>query len=186
MGLRAQNRDNIRDTVRSTLLRLSSATGDTAFLLLRHGFDAVCIDRVDGNYPIQAPMKNVGERLPLGQVPAGMMVLSMLPEAEQNEIIRHNLHRIVSDEYPDEIAIRIAMQETRDRQYALNRGSHKSSLGGVAVAVNNTAGRTIGAISIGGIADRFSDARIPHILQLLRQESRLFDTVLCAGDGVNP
>src|SRR5262245_9491679 len=74
MGLRAQNRDGIRDTVRSTLLRLSSATGDTAFLLLRHGFDAVCVDRVDGNYPIQAPMKNIGERLPLGQIPGGMMI----------------------------------------------------------------------------------------------------------------
>lgn len=172
MGLRAQNRDSVREVVRATLLRLSSATGDTAFLLLRHGFDAICIDRVDGNYPIQAPMKNIGERLPVGQVPAGMMILAMLPEAEQDEVIRHNLHRIVSDELPDEVAVRAAMRETRERQYAINQGQGLSTLGGVAVSISNAAGHVVGAISIGGIAQRFSDSRISQILHVIRQESK--------------
>ena len=171
MGLQAQNMDNLRDVARASLLRLSAATGDTAFLLLRHGFDAICVDRVDGNYPIKHPACGISERLALGRIPGGMAILAMLPQAEQDEIIRHNLHVIVNDEMSDEVAIRCAIEETRQKQYALNIGKRMSDLAGIAVAVNNPLGRPIGAISIGGIVERFSSNRIPMILQLIRQEA---------------
>lgn len=167
MGLQAQDREGMRDAVRASLLRLSSATGDTAFLLLRHGFDAICVDRVDGNHPIQYPLKNVSERIVLGQLPGGMAILSVLPEAEQEEIIRHNLKFLPS---PDEVALRCEMIETHRRGYALNLGTRMSDLGGIAVPVSNAAGRPIGAITIGGLVERFPANRIPVILQLLRQE----------------
>jgi DNA-binding IclR family transcriptional regulator len=44
---------NLRDLVRPSLLRLSASLGDSLFLLARSGFDAICLDRSEGPYPIR-------------------------------------------------------------------------------------------------------------------------------------
>src|SRR5947209_1665564 len=48
LAARAGNPMNLRELCRPALLRLTGSLGETIFLLVRSGFDAVCIDRTSG------------------------------------------------------------------------------------------------------------------------------------------
>src|ERR1700758_602029 len=52
LAARGGNPSNLREVCRPVLLRLSAALGDTVFLLVRSGYDAVCLDRCEGPVPI--------------------------------------------------------------------------------------------------------------------------------------
>ncbi|MEO8119756.1 MAG: helix-turn-helix domain-containing protein, partial [Rhodoferax sp.] len=54
LAARAGNPMNLRELCRPTLLRLCASLGDTIFLLARSGFDAVCLDRSEGPFPIRS------------------------------------------------------------------------------------------------------------------------------------
>jgi len=54
MAAQARQRDGILSLARPSLLRLSTTFNDTVFLLVRSNFDAVCLDRVEGPFPIRS------------------------------------------------------------------------------------------------------------------------------------
>ena len=87
LGLAAAHRFNLRDLSMSALTRLAMETGDTSFLFVRSGNDAVCINRVQGGYPIQTPALPMGSRQPLGVSAGGLALLANLTPAEQEGII---------------------------------------------------------------------------------------------------
>jgi DNA-binding IclR family transcriptional regulator len=66
LGLAASPQFTLNELCRPALLRLADRTGDTVFLTLRSGYDAVCIDRREGSFPIRALVLDVGTRRPLG------------------------------------------------------------------------------------------------------------------------
>jgi DNA-binding IclR family transcriptional regulator len=170
LAVNAGNQDNLQDAARPSLLRLSSAIGDTIFLLLRTGYEAICIDKIEGQYQIQAVTKGIGGSVPLGLVPGGLAILAFLPAAEQDEILRANMPLILNEAYPDEVSVRAALAQAKADRYALSLGVAIKGVGGLASPILDPRGRPIGAISIGGIVDRFSDNRIKAILPMLLRE----------------
>lgn len=66
LAAKAGQTGNLRDVVRPSLLRLSASLGDSLFLLARSGFDAVCLDRSEGPYPIRTFTGDIGGRVALG------------------------------------------------------------------------------------------------------------------------
>jgi DNA-binding IclR family transcriptional regulator len=170
LAVSATDGQGLREACRPSLLRLSASTGDTLFLLARNAYEAVCIDRVEGKYPIRAVTKGVGETLPLGLVPGGLVMLAFLPPSEQDEILRVNLPQLLNEMYPDEIALRMGLRETREVGYAVSRGLLIKGVGGLAVPLLDRRGQAVGALSIGGVAERFTPQRINAVLPVLRQE----------------
>src|ERR1700726_66249 len=81
-GLASNHQFNLRDICIPILESLAGRSGDTSFLFVRSGNDAVCLSRVQGNYPIQTPMVEIGSRQPLGVNAGGLALLSCLSDAE--------------------------------------------------------------------------------------------------------
>src|SRR5690349_15130648 len=94
LAARAGNPMNLRELCRPSLLRLTGALGETIFLLVRNGFDAVCIDRTSGPLPIRSFTGDIGGSVMLGIGQGSMAILAHLPATEQDEIIRYNLPRM--------------------------------------------------------------------------------------------
>lgn len=103
LAVRAGHRSNLRDLCRPLLLRLSAALGDTLFLLVRSGYDAMCLDRSEGPFPIRSSTGDIGSKVVLGVGQGTMAILAFLPEDEQEEIIRFNPPRLLDLSYYDEI-----------------------------------------------------------------------------------
>jgi len=129
------HQSSLRSLYRPALLRLSGMLNDTIFLLVRSGFDAVCVDRVDGAFPVRSHTGDIGGRVPLGMGQGGLVLLASLPEAEREEVIRFNIPRLHHLGFVDEISMRVRIRECLELRYARSQGQ------GVFPAPRNWLGR---------------------------------------------
>lgn len=180
LAARAGDSMDLRAVCRPALLRLCASLGDTIFLLVRSGFDAVCLDRTEGPFPIRSFTGDIGGRIALGVGQGSMAILAMLPEAEREEVIRFNLPRVRDYGVLDEVYLRTEVERVRRLGYAGRNTGLLEGMAGVAVPILDRTGRAIAALSVGTIASRLSEERLPTVVELLRREAAAI------GPRVNP
>lgn len=172
LAARAGNPMNLRDLCRPTLLRLCASLGDTIFLLARSGFDAVCLDRSEGPFPIRSFTGDIGGRIALGIGQGSLAILAFLPDAEREEVIRFNLPRVRELGVFDEVYLRTEIDRVRELGYAGRNTGLLEGMAGVAVPVCDREGRAVAALSVGTIAARLSPERLPTVVALLKREAQ--------------
>lgn len=180
LAARAGNPSNLRDLCRPALLRLCASLGDTIFLLARSGFDAVCLDRSEGPFPIRSFTGDIGGRVALGIGQGSLAILAFLPEAEREEVIRFNLPRVRELGVFDEVYLRTEIDLVRERGYAAPNTGLLEGMAGVAVPVCDQQGRAVAALSVGTISARLSPERLPTVVALLKREAQVI------GPRINP
>jgi DNA-binding IclR family transcriptional regulator len=90
---------------------------DTIFVFVRSGYDALCLDRCEGPFPIRSFTNDVGGRVALGVGQAAMVLLAYLPEAERDEVIRFNVPRLRDLGVYDEVYLRAEIDRVRAQGY---------------------------------------------------------------------
>ena len=172
MAAKAASHSQFRQICRPSLLRLSGALNDTVFLMVRSGFDAVCVDRVDGSIPIRSLTGDVGGRVPLGMGQAASIILALLPEDECEEVIRFNVPRLIHLDYIDEAGLRFNVAHARKNGYAIKQGQGSlTEMSGVSVGITDRNKQVVGALSIGTLNERLNADRLPHIVKMLQTEA---------------
>ena len=171
LAARAGNPSTLRDLCRPVLQRLSAMLGDTVFLLVRAGFDALCLDRSEGLFPIRSHTGDIGGRVPLGVGQGALVILAFLPEAEREEVIRFNVPRLVGQGVMDEVYLRSEMAKVRAAGYATRRDFILPGMGGAAVPILDREGRAVAALSIGTISERLGEDRLPTVIEILKREA---------------
>jgi DNA-binding IclR family transcriptional regulator len=171
LAAQAANPEGLREIVRPSLLRLSSSLNDTIFLFVRSGYDALCLDRCEGPFPIRSFTNDVGGRVALGVGQAGMVLLAFLPEAERDEVIRYNVPRLRDFGVYDEVYLRSEIDRVLANGYCSRETGVIPGMTGVAVPVLDRNGRTVAAISVGTLIDRLRDDRLPTVVKLLKAEA---------------
>lgn len=65
---------SLRDLARPVVARLAEATGDTVYLFVPQEDRVLCLERLEGSYPVRVHTVNVGDLLParLGAAPTAM------------------------------------------------------------------------------------------------------------------
>lgn len=171
---------NIREICRPTLLRLSARLGDTVFLMVRSGFDAICLDRCDGPIPVGSLTGDIGGKVPLGVGQGSLCILAHLDEAEREEVIRNNLPRMTQYGFMDEVYLRLEIDRVRENGYAMRADRMIPGVAGIGVPILDRAGRAVGAISISTLTEQATPERLPALVAILKAEA---DAV---GAKVNP
>ncbi|MBP2230116.1 IclR family transcriptional regulator [Azospirillum agricola] len=171
MAARAGNPNNLRDICRPIMLRLSATLRDTIFLLVRSGFDAVCLDRSEGPFPIRSFTGDIGGRVTLGIGQGSLAILAFLPEEEREEVIRFNLPRMQGVGILDEVYLRTEIARVRDLGYASRSTGLLPGMSGVAVPVLDREGHAVAALSVGTISERLNEERLPVVVDILRREA---------------
>jgi DNA-binding IclR family transcriptional regulator len=181
LGLLAEPRFHLREIARPAIEALADQTGDTIFVAVRAGNDALCIERKAGSFPIKAFTIEVGSRVPLGIGCGGVAMLAVLPEEEARNIQEHNAARLA--EYGDMTAAQLAelVKEARSRGYAIN--PHRApGIAAVGMAVRHADRRLAGSISVAAIESRLAPDRVETIARLLRNEVRKIEKTLRASE----
>jgi DNA-binding IclR family transcriptional regulator len=171
LAARAGDSMDLRALCRPSLLRLCASLGDTIFLLVRSGFDAVCLDRSEGPFPIRSFTGDIGGRVALGVGQGSMAILALLPEAEREEVIRFNLPRVREFGVLDEVYLRTEIERVRQIGYAGRNTGLLEGMAGVAVPILDREGRAVAALSVGTISSRLSEDRLPTVVELLKREA---------------
>lgn len=177
MGAVASEVIDLPALCRPALMRIADDVGDTVFLMVRNGDDAVCADRASGAYPIKTFVVNVGTRRPLGVGAGNMAILSALPHDVADLLLQQNAPRL--KQYPDVSLsdVRALLDESRERGYVVMDvvGVEGVRALGVAVCVD---GRPMAALSIASIALRMTDERVHVLVKLLKREASDLGRVL--------
>lgn len=163
--------DGILEIARPSLLRLSATLNDTVFLLVRSNFDAVCLDRVEGPFPIRSFTGDIGGRVPLGIGQGSIAILAFLPEPERDAIIQFNMPRILDRSQIDEVDLRIKIEEVRRLGAAHINFDMIAGMAGLGVPIIDNRGCAVAALSIGTLSDRLTDARRATMTELLKSEA---------------
>lgn len=178
LGLVAAPQFNLRELCAASLQRLADATGDTAFLFIRRGNDAVCISRVQGHYPIQTPVVTVGSRQPLGVNAGGLAMLLALAPAEVERIVAAVRPRIGAYGELDERDLLDAVAAGRGQGYAAIGEKAVPGVTAIGLAVRNPLGAPVAALAIAAISSRMTPARRAELYPLLRKEVDVIATLL--------
>lgn len=149
------------------MAELAARTGDTSFLVVRTGYETLCIDRKTGAYPVKAFTVDVGKRRPLGIGATGIALLAAMQPAQQKEALAAIAEEVGS--FPASLAdIRKAVENARRQGHALSDGTVLRGVRGLAMTIRYATGRVVAAIGIAAIAERVSEERIPTLLRDIR------------------
>jgi DNA-binding IclR family transcriptional regulator len=171
LAARAGHGGNLRDLVRPSLLRLSATLGDSLFLLARTGFDAICLDRSEGPYPIRTFTGDIGGRVALGIGQGSLAILAFLAEEERETVIRYNLPRLQDFHLYDEVFLRSEIDSVRQLGYAGRNTNILPGMAGLAVPILDRNGHAVAALSVATLSDRLGPDRLPTVVDMLKREA---------------
>ncbi len=167
LGRSAAPRYDVTHLAQPVVRKLAVDTGESAFYSARRGDETICLIREDGAFPLRSHVLAHGTRFPLGIASAGLAVLAFLPGPERDDYLDRT--DLVSTFGPEHTAekVRGRLEATRAVGYATHPGLLVEGSWGMAAAVFDPDGAPVGALSLTGVAHRFSDARRPELGHLL-------------------
>lgn len=178
LGLASTHQFNLRDVSAPVLQELAQDTGDTSFLFVRSGSDAVCLSRVQGSYPIQTPVVPVGSRQPLGVSAGELALLSCLPETEAQAILAEVGPRL--SVYGDlEIADVIDhYKRAKENGYAWISNHAVPGVSAVGLPIRSAAGGAVAAITVATTQARLTADRVAKVLPMLHRAAQRVTALL--------
>ena len=177
LGILATHHFNLKEVSHPVVARLAEETGDTSFVFLRSGYDAVCISRIQGSYPIQTPSVPLGSRQPLGVSAGGLALLAALPEPERDTVIKAVTPRLGAYGDLDGDTVLQQCREAKISGYAVTGNHAVPGVRAIGLPIFNAAKSPVAAITVAATHGRMTDQRIhailPHLKHAARELSRL-------------
>lgn len=168
VGQAAGRMFDIKTMARPSLERLAEEPGDVAFLQIISGPFAVCLDRVEGSYPLRPMTLQPGDRRPLGVGAGSLALLAHLEPAECERIIADDAQRL--ERFPQFTADKLhrAVAQTRANGFSKVEGDVVAEMCAFGMPILDHEEKPIGALSFAAIRDRLRDD--DHALRCLRDE----------------
>lgn len=170
LGLATTQRTTLPEICRPALRRLAELTNDTVYLVIRSGFDVVCLDRAEGSYPIRAVTLDIGGRRPLGLGAGGVAMLGTFPDEEVRQVIDHHCGSAPNSDGVTADMLWRAVADARREGCGRNQDSMSPGIRGIGAAIPTDGDRAFAAISIGCIAERMTKQRSNELCSLLHRE----------------
>ncbi len=158
--------DSLRERSRAVLARLSEETGETAAFAVVGESGLTYVEEVAPSRVVAATW--LGRTVPWHATSTGKAVLAGATAARVRALVgadpkRYTATTIVSGaQFADEL------RRTRELGYAVCRGEFELSAWGVSSSVVNSAGATVGALSVWGPASRVDEAHFAVLGPLVR------------------
>jgi len=158
----------VRDRFRGTLERIADQTEDTVFLFIRRGNDAICIDRIEGRFPIRALLVDVGVSRPLGLGASGLALIAFLPPGQFDQIFSANLKQYNSFPNFDPKTILDLTKKSRKRGYVVSESLFWPGVTAVSVPVFEEQCNVIAAVSVTAISSRMNRGRQAEVAKTIQ------------------
>ncbi|MBW2118158.1 MAG: IclR family transcriptional regulator [Deltaproteobacteria bacterium] len=164
----------IRERYHPAVVRIAEETEDTVFLIIRLGNDSLCLDRVEGKFPIRYLPIEIGDRRPVGFGVGSLALIAFLPDEQFESIIFEN--RRSYPQYKQHLStedIRNRAKQCRKSGYVVSEGLFHENITGVGVPIFDKKGeKVLLSISVSAISQRMSPNRIKKIAQLIMKVSQ--------------
>jgi DNA-binding IclR family transcriptional regulator len=176
----AKRRFRLPALIEPILANLSRQTQDTISLLARIEDEAVCLECIEGSFPIKVLTLHTGDRRPLGIGAGSLALLAFLPDDEVDRILREQAG--ARADYPfDELQIRQMIASARRNGYAYNdvhvfHGMEAiTHMAGIGVPIRASSGTPVAALHLTAITQRLVPARRDTVVAALRREAEAIE-----------
>lgn len=159
LGARAARASDLRAVVGPELDTLASSSGETATLEVPVGDSMLILHEVPGRALLGA-VPEVGTRWPLHATSTGKALLALLPEAARRDLVGTRLRRHTTRTIVSTGALDRELARVQRRGYAVAAEELERGHVAVGAAVQDSSGRPVAAISLGGPRLRFPASRI--------------------------
>jgi len=159
----------IRDRFRASLERIERETEDTVFLVIRSGNDALCIDRVEGRYPVRTVLVDIGSRRPLGIGAGSLSLIAFLPEEEFEAVVSANAPRYTQYNKLTADDIRQLAVNSRKVGYVVSYGLFHERVISVGIPLFDKQQHVVAAVTVSAISQRMDHQRREEIHRLVKQ-----------------
>lgn len=167
LGLGSLPETNLREISQAALAALAYATGDTIFLVVRSGFESMCLNRITGHYPIQTMTRTEGDRHPLGVGAGGLAILASLHDADIDAVLDAIEPRLEGYRLTAQM-LRDAVKRTRERgDFSINEGVAAPGITAVGRTIHDRMQIPIAAVFVASISQRMARDRQEQICQWL-------------------
>ncbi len=159
----------IRDRFRIALEHIAKKTGDTVYLIIREGYDSLCIDRVEGSSPIRIVF-DVGMRRPLGMGAGSLALFVFLSDEQVEDILLTNKRRIYDFNGMTIEDMKKLISLCRNLKYTLTEGVIDKGVTGVGVPIYNKQKDIIASISVTALSEGIIRKQHEMIAKLIKLE----------------
>lgn len=180
LAMIAKRRFRLPALVEPILAILSRQTQDTISLVARIEDEAVCLECIEGAFPIKVLTLHTGDRRPLGIGAGSLALLAFLPDSEVDRILRE--HAGARADYPfDELQIRQMIASARCNGYAYNdvhvfRGMEAiTHMAGIGVPIRASSGTPVASLHLTAITQRLAPPRRDTVVAALRCEAEAIE-----------
>jgi DNA-binding IclR family transcriptional regulator len=179
LGARFHNQLDLRRAALPELTSLVEQTGQAAFLCIRDGDEALCLDRVGTRHRVRLFTLHVGERQPLhcGAAPrallAGLTESELVAYAKRTALPGFTEHTIAT---PD--ALLADAEATRRRGFVVSDQDVTVGIAAVGAPVCDHTGQVVAAISVSGLAASYTPERVGELAEAVRSAARVLSARL--------
>lgn len=170
MGLAAGVRFDIVELAAPSMDRLAHETGDTVYLSIRSGDQALCVARRVGSFPIKTLTLEVGDTRPLGLGAGSIALLSALDDVEREAVLERNRAQLEPHANFSLDEVRGYCRKARVTGWSINDGLMLPEMAAIGMLVGDGRAGPIAALSIASIRSRMQNPRRAAIVQLLQGE----------------
>jgi DNA-binding IclR family transcriptional regulator len=174
LGARAQRSNSIASAARSEMEHLTRATGETSSIEILSGEETVILDEVQGGHLI-GTSPAVGTRWPAHAASTGKVMLAAALERDPDLIQRMTrrtggkLRRLTPCTIGTAARLTAELVLVARQGYSTAIGELEVGYVAIGAPVRNHAGLVVAAVSLGGPSTRFTDARMPRLVKLVRE-----------------
>jgi IclR family transcriptional regulator, KDG regulon repressor len=167
LGQRAIPNVNLREKARPYLERLVFETGETAHLCVLAEHEILYLDKVESPKTIRIA-SSVGGRNPAYCSAVGKVLLSALPEAEIDGLLRrHKLVAYTRNTIITPAQFKAALRQVQQNGYAVDNEEREEGLRCIGAPIHDHTGEIIAAMSVAGPAFRLMSGQDHAIAQLV-------------------
>ena len=158
---------NLQTITRPYMEELRLKTNETVSLYVPSEDERVLIERLESTHFIRV-VAQVGQRMPLYAGASGKVFLSFLPPDKREKILKNmHIERLTSQTIVDIAELRKEIKSIQENGYAVSRGERVEGAYSVSAPLFDFRNQVVGAISISGPTNRFSDEKIIEYSGLL-------------------
>lgn len=181
VGLAAEPNYALQRVAAPLLRGVALETGDWVFFTVRHGLEAICLYRENGDIPYPPASLRIGDRHPLGFGAAGLAILAAMPYDEAEMVLTMNAPAIAQRKPHMTLEkVQQLLSETREQGYSFIPGLITTGYWGIGVPLLRPDGQPIAAVVLVANATRLSGARREAVAARLQRLSR--DLMLTQSD----
>ncbi|GLY70377.1 IclR family transcriptional regulator [Amycolatopsis taiwanensis] len=166
IGSAMARRLSVRDRALPAMRDVYRKTGETVFLLVLRGDEAVCLERLDGRYAATHTLR-VGGTLPLYLGAGPRLLLAHLPENQFESYLAGPFQRRISASQPTEAQLREQLSVIRQDGYSASRDDVEEGVTALSVPVRDHLGAIVAALSLSGLSSHLTESERPvHLRDL--------------------